>query len=682
MRSHTWRIGDVLSALGLRLAMSILAALNEITPAESIHDGDVFSRFSEAYDREKQDTMSLQDYLAGCRNDPSMYATAAERMVAAIGEPTLIDTSADSRLGRIFMNRTLKVFPTMTGFFGMEDTIQRVVSYFQHAAQGLEERKQILYLLGPVGGGKSSLAERLKQLMETQPIYVLKAGDELSPILESPLGLFQPQQMGQLLESKYGIAQRRLTGICSPWATKRLDRFGGDISKFTVVKLYPSKLRQTGIAKTEPGDDNNQDISALVGKVDIRKLEHFSQHDPDAYSYSGGLNHTTQGLLEFVEMFKAPIKVLHPLLTATQEGNYAGTENLGVMPYQGIILAHSNESEWQQFRNNKNNEAFLDRICVVKIPYCMRVSEEAKIYQKLLDTSALRKAPCAPEVLEILSRFCVLSRLKEHENSPLYSKMRVYNGDNLKETDPKARSIQEYRDAAGVTEGMTGISTRFAFKVLSETFNYDTEEIAADPVHLMYVLEQAVKREQLPKETEERYLHFVKSELAPRYAEFIGREIQKAYIESYTEYGQNLFDRYIAYADAWIEEQDFKDPDTGQVFDRQVLDAELSKTEKPAGIANPKDFRNEVVKFALRARASNNGKNPSWASYEKIREVIEKRMFSQVEDLLPIISFGAKKDSKTDKQHAEFVQRMNARGYTERQVRRLVEWYMRVNKAG
>jgi serine protein kinase len=643
---------------------------------------DIFSLFSTANARERREKMSLTEYLEGCREDPAMYATAAERMIAAIGEPTIIDTSKDLRLGRIFLNRTIKVYPTLSGFFGMEDTIQRVVSYFQHAAQGLEERKQVLYLLGPVGGGKSSLAERLKQLMETQPIYVLAAGDEISPIFESPLGLFRPDAMGAYLEQQYSIPLRRLTGICSPWAAKRLDQFDGDISKFSVVKMYPSKLRQIGVAKTEPGDENNQDISALVGKIDIRKLEHFSQHDPDAYSYSGGLNRTTQGLLEFVEMFKAPIKVLHPLLTATQEGNYAGTENLGALPYQGVILAHSNESEWEAFKNNKNNEAFLDRICVVKVPYCLRVTEEAMIYGKLLEGSDLGSAPCAPEVLEILARFCILSRIKEHQNSPLFSKMRVYNGDSLKDTDPKAKSIQEYREAAGVSEGMAGISTRFAFKVLSETFNYDNAEIAADPVHLMYVLEQAVKREQYPKEVEDRYLDFIKSMLAPRYAEFIGREIQKAYIESYSEYGQNLFNRYIAYADAWIEEQDYKDADTGQVFDRQILDAELSKTEKPAGIANPKDFRNEIVKFALRARAANQGKNPSWTSYEKIREVIEKRMFSQVEELLPIISFGAKQDSKTEKQHADFLERMKTRGYTERQVRRLVEWYMRVNKAG
>ena len=648
----------------------------------NVQSPDIFDLFSEIYSREKQEEMSLQEYLLGCREDPSMFASAPERMIAAIGEPKMIDTSQDERLGRIFMNRTIKVYPAFNDFYGMEDTIERIVGYFRYAAQGLEERKQILYLLGPVGGGKSSLAERLKLLMEERPIYVLKAGDKVSPLFESPLGLFHPARMGDLLEDKYGIARRRLTGLISPWATKRLDEFGGDISKFTVVRLMPSKLRQICVAKTEPGDENNQDISALVGKIDIRQLEHFSQNDPDAYSFSGGLNHTTQGMLEFVEMFKAPIKVLHPLLTATQEGNYLGTESFGAFPYQGIILAHSNEAEWQQFKSNKNNEAFLDRISVIKVPYCLRVSEEKKIYQKLLRDSELDASSCTPEVLEILSRFCVSTRLREHENSPLYTKMRVYDGENLKDVDPKARSVQEYRDAAGVDEGMTGVSTRFAFKVLSETFNYDTEEVAADPVHLMYILEQSIKREQFPSDTESSYLDFIKSELAPRYAEFIGHEIQKAYLESYTEYGQNLFDRYIAYADAWIEDQDYKDPDTGQVFDREILDAELSKIEKPAGIANPKDFRNEVVKFSLRARAKNSGKNPAWTSYEKLREVIEKRMFSQVEDLLPVISFGTKKDSVTDKQHNEFVRRMKDRGYTERQVRRLVEWYMRVNKAG
>src|SRR6267378_5740353 len=510
-------------------------------------DDGIFGLYSQTYENRREVEYSLEDYLRACSDDAAFYAGPAERLLKAIGEPVMVDTAQDPRLGRIFMNRTIKIYPAFADdFFGMEDTIERIVGFFRHAAQGLEERKQVLYLLGPVGGGKSSLAERLKLLMEKCPVYVLKAGNDISPVFESPLGLFDANTMGEALQKRYGIPVRRLPGVMSPWAAKRLSEFGGDISKFSVVRLVPSRLRQICIAKTEPGDDNNQDISTLVGKVDIRKLESLAQNDPDAYSYSGGLNRTTQGILEFVEMFKAPIKMLHPLLTATQESNYGGTENIGGIPYQGIILAHSNEAEWQTFKNNKNNEAFIDRISVIKVPYCLRSTEERKIYEKLLQNSELSEAPCAPSTLDILARFSTLSRLKPHENSNLYSKMRVYDGESLKDTDPRAKSVQEYRDAAGVDEGMDGISTRFAFKVLSSTFNFDTQEVAADPVHLMYVIEQAIWREQFPDDAEKKYLNFIKAELAPRYAEFIGHEIQKAYLESYSDYGQNLFDRYVA----------------------------------------------------------------------------------------------------------------------------------------
>ena len=644
--------------------------------------GDLFSDFARSYEARRQTEMSLEEYLKGCRGDPMMYASASERLLAAIGEAQIVDTSMDPRLGRVFMNRTIRLYPSFAEFYGMEETIERIVSYLRHAAQGLEERKQVLYLLGPVGGGKSSLAERLKALMEFHPIYVLKAGDEISPVFESPLALFDPETHGAMVEDKYGIPRRRLSGLISPWCRKRLDEFGGDISQFKVVRLMPSRVHQIGISKTEPGDENNQDISSLVGKVDIRKLEMLSQNDPDAYSYSGGLNRANQGMLEFVEMFKAPIKMLHPLLTATQESNYIGTENIGAIPFTGIVMAHSNESEWANFKNNKNNEAFIDRIYVIKVPYCLRATEERQIYEKLINGSELSSAPCAPGTFDMLARFSVLTRLCEHENSNAYSKMRVYDGESLREVDPRAKSMQEYKDAGGVDEGMDGISTRFAFKALSATFNHDPTEVSADPVHLMYVLERMVKAEQLPGEIETKYLEFIKGDLAPRYAEFIGNEIQKAYLESYHDYGQNLFDRYVAYADAWIEDLDFKDPDTGQLLDREIINQELSRIEKPAGIANPKDFRNEVVKFALRMRAANSGRNPSWTSYEKIRDVIERRMFSQVEDLLPVISFGSKKDGESERKHDEFVDRMIDRGYTARQVRRLVEWYMRVKQAG
>lgn len=637
----------------------------------------IFSRYQERYEEAKEEEFSLQEYLELCKSDPTSYASAAERILLAIGEPELIDTSKDPRLSRIFSNKIIKRYPAFSEFFGMEECIEQIVSYFKHAAQGLEEAKQILYLLGPVGGGKSSLAERIKMLMEKKPFYAIKD----SPVFESPLGLFNPEEDGHILQEDYGIPRRYLRNIMSPWAVKRLHEHNGDITKFKVVKLNPSVLDQVGVSKTEPGDENNQDISSLVGKVDIRKLEEYAQEDPDAYSFSGGLSRANQGVMEFVEMFKAPIKVLHPLLTATQEGNYNGTEGLGSIPFSGIILAHSNESEWQSFKNNKNNEAFIDRVYIVKVPYCLRVREEIKIYDKLLQSSALSNAQCAPDTLKMLAQFSILSRLKEPENSSIYSKMRIYDGENLKDTDPKAKSYQEYRDSAGVDEGMSGLSTRFAFKILSKVFNYDHVEVAANPVHLLHVLEQQIEQEQFQPETQEKYLRFIKEYLTPKYVDFIGKEIQTAYLESYSEYGQNIFDRYVIYADFWIQDQEYRDPETGEIFNRASLNDELEKIEKPAGISNPKDFRNEVVNFVLRARANNDGQNPSWLSYEKLRTVIEKKMFSNTEDLLPVISFNSKASNADQKKHEDFVNRMMERGYTQKQVRLLSEWYLRVRKS-
>lgn len=650
----------------------------------SYSDADIYDRGAEMkmidnyaarYAKNKEEEFTIQEYLDICKEDKKAYASAAERMLAAIGEPELLDTSKDPRLSRIFSNKTIKIYPAFREFYGMEEVIEQVVSYFRHAAQGLEERKQILYLLGPVGGGKSSLAEKLKSLMEQMPFYAIKG----SPINESPLGLFDERDADEIKE-RYGIPASYLRTIPSPWAVKRLEEYEGDLSKFTVVKRYPSILKQLGISKTEPGDENNQDISSLVGKIDIRKLEDFSQNDPDAYSYSGGLCLANQGLMEFVEMFKAPIKVLHPLLTATQEGNYKGTEGLAAIPFEGVILAHSNESEWRTFRNNKNNEAFLDRIYIVKVPYCLRVSEEIKIYEKLVKSSQLATAPIAPYTLEMMAQFAVLSRLKEPENSKIFSKMQVYDGESLKDTDPKAKSKQEYSDYAGVDEGMNGLSTRFAFKIISKVFNFDSTEVAANPVHLMYVLEQQIEREQFAQDVEQKYIAYIKEYLSNKYVELIGKEIQTAYLESYSEYGQNIFDRYVLFADFWIQDQEFRDPDTGESFDREALNLELEKIEKPAGISNPKDFRNEIVNFVLRSRAKNAGKNPTWSSYEKLRTVIEKKMFSNTENLLPVISFGAKSNSEDSKKHEAFVERMVAKGYTPKQVRLLCEWYLRVRK--
>ena len=636
----------------------------------------VITEYRAQYKKRQQETMSFDEYLKKASKDPALYCSAAERLLKAIGEPEVIDTAKDPRSSRIFGNRVIRVYKTFQDFYGLEDVIERIVAFFRHAAQGLEESRQILYLLGPVGSAKSSLAERLKELMEKEPIYVLmdKHG-EISPIYESPLGLV-PVSYSESLN----IPKRYLDIKASPWALKRLQQYEGDLSQFKVVKLNPSQDHQIAIAKTEPGDENNQDISALVGKLDIRKLEKYSQNDPDAYCYSGGLCLSNQGVLDFVEMFKAPIKILHPLLTATQEKNYKGTESISAIPYTGIVLAHSNESEWNTFKNDKSNEAFLDRVYVVEVPYCLRVDEEVKIYKKLLSNSDLSNANCAPNTLEMLAEFCVLSRLDSPENSNIISKMKVYNGQNVKEKDNKAKSYQEYKDSATHDEGFYGISTRLAYKVLAEVYNFDPNEVAADPVHLLYILEKTINKERLSEELTTLYLMYVKDYLVPDYAKKVGKDIQTAFLDSYEEYGQALFDKYIKFADHWVQDNDFRDPDTGQMFNRDAIGDELEKIEKPAGIVNPKDFRHEVVTFALRHQAKHGGKNPSWKSYEKLRRVLEATMFSKTEDLLPVISFTGHKNKDDKGKHLSFLSRMKEMGYTQHQTQRVVEWHQRVSR--
>jgi serine protein kinase len=639
---------------------------------------NLFQEFQTDFDKHfKQESMSLQEFLELAAQDKSVYASPHERMLTAIGPAKLVDTKTDSRLSRIFSNRIIRTYETFSEFYGLEETIDQIVSFFRHAAQGLEESKQILYLLGPVGGGKSSIAERLKELMEQVPVYVV----EDSPVFDSPLSLFYPREKyGDLLEQKFGISRLAVRSIPSPWLLEKLKEFNGDISKFRVNKIYPSRLKQVCITRTEPGDENNQDISALVGKVDIRQLERYAQNHPYAYSYSGGLNRGNNGICEMVEMFKSPIKMLHPLLTATQDKHYKGTEAIPSMPFDGVILAHSNESEWQQFKNNKTNEAFLDRINVIQIPYCLRVNEEVEIYRKLLRNSELSKAPCAPGTLEYLAQYSVLSRLKTPDNSLIYSKMRVYNGENIKDVDPKAKPLQEYKEAAGVMEGMDGVSTRFAFKVLSKVFNHDAEEIAADPIHLMAVLERETIKEQYPEEREHQLISFNKSTLKDEYLKFLEKEIRASFLDSFRELCQNVFERYFYYADAWVQDSDFRDPDTGVMLDRDDLHKELSKLETAAEITNYKDWRNEIVQFVLRHNRSKGGM-PTWNSYAKMRDAIERHVLVNTEELLPVISFAPKRNDEDKKKHEQFVEKMKDRGYTPRQTQRVCEWYARVKKS-
>lgn len=650
--------------------------------------GNILDEFSQFYGkRHTAKPMTIAEYLEEAKTNPRMYQSSHAAMVEAFGKPKMLNTREDPRLSRIYENRVLQVFePFEEEFFGMYDVIQSIYGYFLSGSQGLDAAHKILYLLGPVGGGKSSLVEKLKQLAEIVPMRVLACMDKndklvTSPVFESPLGLFAEAGVRDRFSKGYDIPLRAFPRIRSPWASKRLEEFNGDLGRFRVIELYPSIVDQIGIGVATPGDDTNQDTSTLVGKTDIRVLHEFAQNDPDAYSFSGALC-VGQRLMEFVEMFKAPIKTLNPLLPATMENYFTGTEQIGAIPFHGVIVAHSNEAEWSTFKANKRNEAFLDRVSMVQVPYVLAVSDEIRIYEKLIRNSTLRDEPCAPETLRALATFFVASRLKEDPNSTLPAKLRVYDGENVRDTNLKAKPIHEYRSVAGVTEGMTGESTRFAYEILAKTYNYDPEEIAADPVHLMTVLEQEIIRKQYPEDTQKRYIGtFLKDIVYRQVKKAVDADIREAYFDSGNEYGQALFDRYILLADSWIEDKDYKDPDTGHVLDREEINKLLEAVEKPAGISNPKDFRNEVVRYALKYRAKNGGNNPGWKEYEPMKKVLEKKMFENVDEMLPVISFTKKTTKEGEDKHKAFVDRMMAKGRTLKQVRKMVDWHLQTKKS-
>lgn len=616
--------------------------------------------------------LTMQEYLDLCKSDPSAHASPCERMLKAIGEPVIVKTIHNERLSRKFRNRVLRTWECFKDFYGAEDTMEQVVDYFKHAAQGLEESKQILYLLGPVAGGKSTLASKLVELMEQEPFYAIKG----SPVNDNPLCLFNKQEHGEELQSEYGIPVQKLNSIPSPWLIKRLREADGDTSWIRVVRRYPSKVNQIAVSRTEPGDDKNQDQSVLIGKLDIRQIEKYSQSDADAYDYSGALCTGNRGIFEFVEMFKAPINILNPLLTATQEKSFNGNESgMSQLPFDGIILAHSNESEWETFRNDRRNEAFIDRVYLIKVPYTLSMDDETRIYEKLLRESQLTDAPCAPKTLEMLATFSVISRLFKASSVTPLIKARIYNGENVKDKVNTDRSLLELKLEAGVTEGMReGISPRFAFKILSKTFNHDPDEIAANPVHLMNILTEAVRQQQFPKQKEDHLLWVIESVVRPLYNEYLFNELQMAYLDSHEDYGQNVFDKYLTYCDFWREDGAYQDPETGNVLKREELHKYLRSIEEGAGIHEYEVFRTEVLMFCMRAKAKNGGSNPKWTAYEKLAEVIKKKVLSNWDEILPVISFDAKRSESDEKKHQSFVSKMKALGYTEKQVKILTQY--------
>ena len=653
----------------------------------------------------KAETMSIMDYLEECKTNKMAYANVSERILDALGEPETIRTDllGNDRLARIHQSKTIQVYPAFSEFFGVEDIVRQTVSFLKGHADGGEERNQVLYFMGPVGSGKTSFAEKLKDLVEVNPIYVLVANPEayddpdifakeiegeeihrMSPLLDSPLALFGKdnaanKQIREAIVEQYNIPERYFDTFRSPWATKRLQVAGGDINKaFKVMKIYPSEAEQIGIGKVEPKDTTNSDISDLVGKVDMNKVaEGLRQNDPDAYLYCGGFQKGNQGIVEFPEMFKAPRAALNPMLNGVQ-GSYDGTERVPTMPFRGLFVAHSNQSEWTSFKTDKKNEALLDRIRVIKTPYLLRSTEESKIYEKIRTGSQLADYPIAKGTVKLLADWIVASRLPEDDKFNRLTRVKVLDGEKPDGASSSIPTISVLLDSLPTTAGMTGLSTRFAMKVLQQTFrvNEADGEVAADPFLLKEVLDEEIKHMELsPDDASE--LRQTLNGLLVDYRKDLKVQILDAFAGASEDLYQGMFDRYIKMADAWLEDGETYTETIGgvkRVLSKDELHHKMQELERPADVSNPKNFRSEVVSFVHRQQ-SRTGEKVRWNAYEKMANVIREKMSDSFKDLLPALKLDeAPANEDIGTQRAKFLSTMkDDHGYTDGMISRALE---------
>ena len=600
---------------------------------------------------------TLLDYLEKVKEDPGMTKLAHSRfydMLMSTGAYNITE-SDDPRVKRLYKDESLKVYNFFKDeFFGIERTVSQIVRYFHSASLKGEESRQVLYLMGPVGSGKSSLVERLQRGLESvDPVYAIEG----CPMFEEPLHLI-PRHLRKEFEKMLGV---HIEGDLCPTCRFRLkEEFGARYEEFPVATVSFSKRNRKGIGVVPPVDPNNQDTSVLIGSEDISKLDKYSEGDPRVLELNGAFNVGNRGMVEFIEVFKNETEYLHAMITATQEKFVPAPGRHGTIYVDSVIVAHSNEAEWQKFKADHTNEAILDRIVVVKVPYNMRLSEEVKIYQKILRNSDFR-AHVAPHTLEMASMFAVLSRLEPTPKCDLMTKLRLYNGEEVIEKGrTKKINVHELREETK-REGLSGISTRFIMKSLDNALSESGRCI--NPINVREALINMVKDQDLADDTRKVYLEFLQDTLHKEYLELLEKEITKAFVYSYQEQADALFQNYLDHAEAYVNKTRVKDRNTREELqpDEGFL---KSVEEQIAIIGSAADgFRQEVIAYLWAALRRN--ERVSYQSYEPLKEAIEKKLMSSVRDISRVITKARTRDEEQGSKYDSMVKNLLDNGYCE-----------------
>jgi len=597
------------------------------------------------------------DYLQRIKQEPALGKLAHTRLYGmVIGEGSGNLTQRDDpRVKRLFGDEPPKVYNFFKEeFFGIERPIAQIVRYLHAAALKGEENRQVLYLLGPVGAGKSSLIEALRRGLErSDPMFAIEG----CPMHEEPLHLI-PRHLRREFEKMLDVT---IEGDLCPVCRFRLEAdFGGRYEEVPVAAVTFSKQARRGLAIVPPVDPNNQDTSVLIGSEDISKLDRYSEGDPRVLELNGAFNVGNRGMIEFIEVFKNEVEYLHTIITATQEKFIPAPGRHGTVYVDTVIVAHSNEAEWQKFKADPTNEAILDRIVTVKVPYNLRLDEEVKIYQKLLATSGFR-SHVAPHTLEVTAMFAILSRLAPSATCDLMTKVKLYNGEEVVEKGTAKRvDLNELR-AEVKSEGLTGISPRFAMKAIDNALTESPDGVT--PIHVREALIDMVKEADFPDSTHKRYLEFLQDTIHKAYLEILEREITKAFVYAYEEQAEALFQNYLDHAEAYVNKTIVKDRNTREEL--QPDEAFLKSIEEHIAIIGPEaeGFRQEVIAYLW--AAGRRGQTIVYASYEPLKEAIEKKLTHSVRDISRIITKARTRDEEQSEKYEALVKNLLDKGYND-----------------
>jgi serine protein kinase len=599
------------------------------------------------------------EYLELVKKNPDLAKLAHARVCDVILKSGTRDISEsdDPYLKRLFKDESLKIYPFFADdFFGIEKAIAKIARYFHSAALKGEESRQVLYFMGPVGSGKSSLIEKLQHgLEDSGPFYAIEG----CPMFEEPLHLL-PRHLRHEFEKMLGL---KIEGDLCPVCRFRLkDQYNEHYEEFPIVTKVFSKRNRVGIGVVPPVDPNNQDTSVLIGSEDISKLDLYSEGDPRVLDLNGSLNVGNRGIVEFIEVFKNQPEYLHAMITATQEKVIPAPGRHGMVYVDTVIVAHSNEAEWQRFKSDHTNEAILDRIVAIKVPYNLRLSQEVKIYEKILRHSDFR-AHLAPHSLEIAAMFAILTRLAPTPKCDLMTKLKLYNGEEVVERGKTVKiDIHELRDDAK-NEGMSGISTRFIMKALDNALSDSIGGTCINPISVRDALITGTKEEDLPDDTRKQYLDFLQDILHKEYLEMLEREVTRAFVYSYQEQAESLFQNYLDHAEAYVNKTKVKDPNTREELQPDV--GFLKSIEEQIAVigSTAEGFRQEVIAYLW--AASRRGVKISYKSYEPLKEAIEKRLMTSVRDISRIVTKARTRDESQTQKYNVMVENLLSNGYCE-----------------